>query len=219
MKENTDINTKTDDNIHDPEASAEESRAGRGKGNEIRVDRRTGYLMIFLTAAAGIIVFSLLFHAGYHANSYIALALFAVLTYRITDQILSAPYNNYQSKKQDVFRNEIRESYDHDADYRNDHSESIRNINKETGSLISIIEKDKSMKEKRKAAEQKSRDAGWTGYYIPPEVFMSDDPYKIRKGILKSTGHLIPVRYLNNDKNIGKRVGEFLDLMDDEEDL
>ena len=76
------------------------------------------------------------------------------------------------------------------------------------------------MKEKRKAAEQKSRDAGWTGYYIPPEVFMSDDPNRIRKGILKSTGHLIPVVYLKNDKNImGNGSGEFLDLMDDEEDL
>ena len=169
--------------------SGEESTAGGGGDNKMRLKRRIRYSLILLTIAAGVIVFIFLSHAGNSAVSWFALILLAGLIYGWDDGT------------------------------ENDRSGSIRNSDKETRPAVCVNGKEKNMKEKRKAAEQKSRDAGWTGYYIPPEVFMSDDPYKIRKGILKSTGHLIPVRYLNNDKNIGKRVGEFLDLMDDEEDL
>lgn len=234
MNKYTDTKTKQDltaDAIHDPETSMEDGRqskkqcsaenntSGNGQDNEMRRDRRAGYSLIFFTGAAGVIAFTLLVHAGYFVNSCIVLTLFAVLTYRIADQVFSDPDNSCQSKDQYVNKNKITDSYGNDADYHKNYSESIRNKNKEDISIISMMEKDKAMREKKKAAEKKSMDAGWTGYYIPPEVFMSDDPDKIRKGILKSTGHIIPVKYLKNDKNIGKRVGEYLDLMDDEEDL
>lgn len=234
MNEYTDTNTKqglTADAIHDPETSmkdcrqfkkqcsAEKNTAGNGQKNETRPDRRAGYSLIFFTTAAGIIVFTLLFHAGYFVNSCIVLTLFAVSAYKISDHVFSVQDNICQRKDLYVNRNEVTNSYSNNADYHKDCSESAGDKNKENISIISIMEKDKAMEEKKKAAEKKSMDAGWTGYYIPPEVFMSDDPYKIRKGILKSTGHIIPVKYLKNDKNIGKRVGEYLDLMDDEEEL